>query len=99
MGSNAALIVFEFERKLRLFETEFFGPKLLSFRFTSIKKVTKLIFREFPLYLRHKSAIHSTASDRGRESSNVSSYGFAKRYPGLISVQAVTNRASEHCFD
>ena len=45
--SNAALIVFEFEQKLRLSETEIFGPKPLSFRCTSIKKVT--IFREFPL--------------------------------------------------
>ena len=48
VGSNAALIVFEFEQKLRLSETEIFGPKPLSFRCTSIKKVT--IFREFPLY-------------------------------------------------
>ena len=43
MGSNAALIGFEFEQKLRLSETEIFGPKPLSFRCTSIKKVT--IFR------------------------------------------------------
>ena len=50
VGSNAALIVFEFEKKLRLSETEIFGPKPLSLstQCTSIKKV--IIFRELPLY-------------------------------------------------
>ena len=31
VGSNAALIVFEFEQKLKLSETKVFGPKPLSF--------------------------------------------------------------------
>ena len=52
-----SLIGFEFEQKLRLSETEIFGPKPLSFRCTSIKKV--IIFREVPLYYR-KLANHDS---------------------------------------
>ena len=62
-----ALIVFEFEQKLRLFEAEIFGPKPLSFRCTSIKKVT--IFREFPLYKR--SLVVLSITNIKKEMSNV----------------------------